>query len=113
MQGSDVYVNGKKLEHQHVPTSDQAPADSSASEVVYETDGDATYRIQRSADTPMVGTYAETKVPAGHCFVLGDNRDHSEDSRRFGFVPLGDILGKAQYLYWPAKTWSRFGTINQ
>ncbi|MGA2256738.1 MAG: signal peptidase I, partial [Thermoguttaceae bacterium] len=113
MQGSDVYVNGKKLEHRHVPISDQTPADSSASEVVCETDGGATYRIQLRADAPMAGTYAETQVPPGHCFVLGDNRDHSEDSRRFGFVPLGDILGKAQYVYWPAKRWSRFGTIDQ
>jgi len=42
---------------------------------------------------------------------LGDNRGLSFDSRRFGFVPLGDILGQAEYIYFPAKDWSRFGAI--
>ncbi len=113
MQGNEVYVNGNKLEHQQVPISDRAPADKSAVELVQETDGEATYRIQLRADTAKADTYPETKVPQGHCFVLGDNRSHSEDSRHYGFVPLGDILGPAQFLYWPAKSWSRFGAIEQ
>jgi signal peptidase I len=113
MQGDDVYVNGKKLEQQQAPMSDQAVDDGSAGAVVYETNGDTTYRILRSADAPKAGDYAEAKVPPGHCFVLGDNRGHSEDSRRVGFISLGDILGKAQFIYWPAKRWSRFGTIGR
>lgn len=36
----------------------------------------------------------EYKVPAGHVYVLGDNRDFSEDSRKYGAVPLEKILGK-------------------
>jgi signal peptidase I len=38
------------------------------------------------------------RVPAGHYFVLGDNRDHSEDSRVWGFVPAAKIVGKVQYI---------------
>lgn len=34
------------------------------------------------------------QVPAGHVFVAGDNRMRSEDSRHFGPVPVGDIVGK-------------------
>jgi signal peptidase I len=113
MQGNEVYVNGKKLEHRPVPISDQAADDRGASEVVYETAGEITYRIQQKSNAPMAGMYAETKVPPGHCFVLGDNRDRSKDSRHFGFIPLGDILGNAQYLYWPSSRWSRFGAIGQ
>lgn len=55
-------------------------------------------------------------VPDGHVFVLGDNRDHSHDSRFWGSVPIDDILGKAFVLYWSWDSesfrprWSRIGS---
>lgn len=36
----------------------------------------------------------EFVVPDGHVYVIGDNRDYSEDSRQYGPVPVGRILGK-------------------
>ncbi len=45
-------------------------------------------------------------VPAGHVFVVGDNHDNSRDSRQFGPVPIDDVIGEAQYVFWQG-----FGTL--
>jgi signal peptidase I len=39
-------------------------------------------------------------VPEGHYFVLGDNRDDSQDSRYWGFVPRENIIGRPLIIYW-------------
>jgi signal peptidase I len=47
------------------------------------------------------GRHGSITVPPLHVFVLGDNRNHSNDSRSFGPVPIENIVGRAWMSYWP------------
>jgi len=49
----------------------------------------------------------ELIVPEGHYFVMGDNRDDSQDSRYWGFVPQGNIIGRPLVIYWSVKDWDQ------
>jgi signal peptidase I len=58
-------------------------------------------------DEPLVdeetlpGRNGQVTVPPLHVYVLGDNRNHSNDSRSFGPIPIENIVGRAWLSYWP------------
>jgi signal peptidase I len=88
-----VYINGEVWNDPHA----------------FFTDGKA-----RGHRTSPRDNYGPVTVPAGHIFVLGDNRDRSYDSRFWGFVDLADVQGKAFLIYWSwdgEKQWVRWGRV--
>ena len=75
------------------------------------------YAIHTDPNTvPRRDNMKPVLVPPGKVFVMGDNRDHSEDSRFWGFVDKDTIHGRAAIIYWSSIDfvnikWNRIGTI--
>ncbi len=70
-----------------------------------------THRIvEQQGDNFRFDETPEYTVPAGQYFVMGDNRDNSADSRIFGFVPGGNLIGRVSVVFWNGRdgklTWS-------
>lgn len=112
VRGNEVFINGKKLEHDRQPRS-SFPALPAAiqGEPMLEVNGSHRYPILLGPAVGAIPDFPEKKVPEGQVFVLGDNRNDSTDSRQFGFIALGEIIGTFEFIYWPAESWDRFGAL--
>jgi signal peptidase I len=82
LRNKKVYVNGQPLDEPFVHFLDPV---SESSEI---TSFDVRER------------YGPVRVPDGQYFVMGDNRDNSQDSRYWGFLPRSYIKGRALMIYW-------------
>lgn len=115
IKDGDVYVNDQRLPRELTASeiTMMDPAGKRIEGKIYrERNAHASYEIfLTGAGSNRGSDFAQIIVPRHHCFVLGDNRDDSLDSRQFGCVPYGLIQGRADYLYWPAHGWSRFGRL--
>jgi signal peptidase I len=108
MEGRNLIINGKPLpEHQieALDNNDKAPLNlknpsprksGEPYDVYYNPDfTEENYPIFR-----LEGDGKEIVIPAGKYFVMGDNRNNSEDSRYWGFVPRELVIGRAMFVYW-------------
>lgn len=107
-----VYINNVKLRREETPAPAVRPARmGGGGEYFYEFNRDAKYQVLLTAANARLRNLPPTTVPKHHCFVLGDNRDDSLDSRSYGAIPIASVAGKASFLYAPSENWARFGSL--
>ena len=78
IQNGKVYINDKQIEENYLDEN-------------------------TSTNMALGGEFNDITVPYGFVYVLGDNRENSADSRRFGCIPIKKIQGKVVVRWWPLK----------
>jgi signal peptidase I len=81
LRSKKVYIDGKPIDEPYVRFLFPAPPEGS------------------TTDFDVRNTYGPVTVPADHYFMMGDNRDNSQDSRYWGFMPRDYVKGKALFIY--------------
>jgi len=111
IKSDNLYVNGVELPREPVgPATINSDTATSTGEVFYENNNGAKYRIFISQEKPAAD-FGPITVPKYDCFVMGDNRNDSLDSRHFGRIAVTSLKGKFEYRYWPITGGARWGTI--
>src|SRR2546423_513207 len=116
VRDSKVFVNGQPLEEHIIaarngdddPNTPENEGDAPlkildnpapSGEETYNTYFDPARHRARRPDGTFTGD-GKYIVPEGHYFAMGDNRDNSQDSRFWGYVPREAIVGRAMFVYW-------------
>ncbi len=83
LRNKKIYINGKPLDEPYVHFLTPPPSE-----------------FQEVTSSDLRENYPARTVPPDSYFVMGDNRDNSQDSRYWGFLPRANIKGKALLIYW-------------
>ncbi|MBI2881155.1 MAG: signal peptidase I [Candidatus Tectomicrobia bacterium] len=101
VRGREVLINGKPLDEPYAKYDE----------------------VGEQGAFPTRERFGPVRVPDGHLFMMGDNRDNSLDSRAWGFLSLDKVRGEAFIIYWSCKEpglpcllpqnvrWERFGHL--
>ena len=116
INGIELYVNGEKRTGKEASYLVVRQVENFQKETVafYEEGDSGPYVVFFLESTPRGNL--SVAVPEGYCFVLGDNRDNSADSRHWGMVPLNDVIARARQLYFSVNPeggirWGRIGKL--
>jgi signal peptidase I len=145
LRGGVVILNGRPVEREDmrplaVPLSPNSPCRKISERGITDTMAEgpaclyrsfreklpngATYSVLDQVSDGIADNFPKTVVPAGHLFLMGDNRDDSLDSRfsvaegGIGFVPVANLVGRASFIFWSTdgsssyfKPWTWFSAL--